>query len=59
MKLEVYNLLGELVTELINEGLSAGSHQIQFNADNLQSGTYYYRISTDNFTEVRKMVLLK
>jgi hypothetical protein len=59
VSLEVYDILGRLVAELINEKMSSGFHQMTFNGADLNSGTYYYRISTDQFTEVRKMVLLK
>lgn len=57
--LKVYNTLGEQITTLVNKELSVGFHQVNFNAENLQSGTYFYRIQANNFTEVRKMILLK
>jgi hypothetical protein len=59
VKLSVYNLLGEVVTELVNTNLEAGSHQYQFNANNLTSGIYFYSISVNGFTEVKKMNLIK
>ena len=62
VKLLVYNTLGELVTELINSELSAGQHQIIFDAsryNGLSSGVYYYTLFTDKFSLSKGMVLLK
>ena len=65
VKLAVYNLLGQQITELVNTIKSQGSHSVQFNAANLSSGIYYYKItavstnSNKQFTEVKKMTLLK
>ncbi|KAB2845743.1 MAG: T9SS type A sorting domain-containing protein [Melioribacteraceae bacterium] len=57
--LGIYNILGELVTTLINQNLSAGKYEIEFDASNLTSGIYYYRLLTNNFTQTRKMLLVK
>ncbi len=59
VKLNVYNLLGEKVASLINNNLSAGTHTAKFNANNLSSGVYIYKLDTPEFTETRKMLLLK
>ncbi|MCF6270729.1 MAG: T9SS type A sorting domain-containing protein [Melioribacteraceae bacterium] len=59
VKLNIYNILGEVVSELINENLEAGFHQYQFNAINLPSGIYFYSISVNGFTKVKKMNLIK
>lgn len=59
VSLNVYNVLGERVASLINQVLSSGLHEINFNAENLQSGTYYYALKTDLTTDVKKMILLK
>lgn len=59
VNLSVYNILGQLVTTLVNDNLDAGSHQIQFNAANLASGVYLYHINADDFSETRKMILQK
>ncbi len=56
--IRIYNVLGQLVSTLLDENLSAGSYEKEFNASNLQSGVYFYRLETDNFTDVKKMVLL-
>lgn len=55
---DVINLLGQKVYS-VNGNYSAGSHVIEWNADDLASGVYYYRIITDSFTDTKKMLLLK
>jgi len=57
--LRVYNILGELVTELIHEEKDAGSYSVTFGASNLSSGIYIYRLETSDFIDLRKMTLLK
>jgi hypothetical protein len=53
-------MLGELVKELINEKVAAGSHEFAFNSDNLPSGSYVYRLEANNeYIGAKKMVLLK
>ncbi len=59
VKLIVYNSLGQEVSTLINSTQDAGVHNINFNASNLTSGLYFYRIEAGNFTQVKKMILLK
>lgn len=59
VKLAVYNLLGELVATLINNQLSAGFYEVEFNATSLPSGMYIYSIETPVFKEVKKMMLMK
>jgi photosystem II stability/assembly factor-like uncharacterized protein len=59
VKLSVYNLLGREVANLVNEKLSAGSYAYDFNGEVLSSGVYYYKMETENFSETKKMVLLK
>ncbi len=57
--LEVYNLLGERVSILVNKQMPAGSFNVQFNGTALPSGMYLYRMHANNFSSVRKMLLLK
>lgn len=57
--LKVYNLLGQEVATLVNENKVAGNYNINFNASNLSSGVYLYRIDSGNFTSVKKLTLLK
>ena len=59
VKLIVFNTLGQVVSELVNEKLDAGYHSFDFNASNLSSGVYYYRLETENFVSVKKMMLIK
>ena len=57
--LEVYNILGDEVATLVNEEKPAGLYEVEFNGENLSSGTYYYRFRSGTYFEVRKMILLK
>jgi hypothetical protein len=58
--LKVYNVLGQLVEKVIdNRQLDAGVHQVTFDGSRLASGIYFYRIETEKFTQVKRMVLLK
>jgi len=59
VKLSVYNLVGEELTVLVNKEVSAGIYEVIFNAANLPSGTYFYRLQTSNSVQTKKMVLLK
>jgi hypothetical protein len=57
--LKVYNILGEEVVTLLDGYTSSGTQEVQFNAANLASGIYFYRLTTGNFTEVKKMMVMK
>ncbi len=57
--LTIFNSLGEKIEELVNEVKEPGVHSIQFNAQDLSSGTYIYRIITNDYVQTKKMVLLK
>lgn len=58
--LKIYNLQGKEVTTLLNnKEMQAGNHEIQFDAINLSSGMYFYRLITNTFSETKKMILLK
>ena len=59
VNLTVYNLLGEQVAELINGFREAGVHTINFNAENLISGLYIYKIEANGMVQSRKMLLVK
>jgi len=59
VKLVVYNLLGEQVAELVNGFKEAGVHTINFNAENINSGIYIYKLETTGFLQTRKMSLVK
>ena len=57
--LSVYDVLGNLVTTLVNENQEIGSYTINFNAGELSSGIYYYKLQVGDFVAVKKMLLLK
>ncbi len=59
VKLSIYNTLGEEVGNLINEKKDAGIYSIDFNAKNLPSGVYLYRLETNGYTQTKKMLLVK
>lgn len=59
VKLSVYNTLGKEVAVLVNEELAAGQYNLAWNGAGQSSGVYYYRLETEGFTEVRKMMLIK
>ena len=59
VNLKIYNVLGQEVTNLVNEFMEAGSHSVSWDAARYSSGVYFYRISAENFTETKKMMLLK
>lgn len=56
---KVYDVLGKEVKTLIKEDLAAGNYNVDFNANNLPSGIYFYRLSVNNFNITKKMVLIK
>jgi hypothetical protein len=56
---KVFNVLGEEAATLVNSVQSAGVHRIQFNGENLNGGVYFYQLKAGNFSETRRMVLLK
>ena len=59
VKLAVYDMLGREVSSLVNEQLQPGTYEYEFDAIGLNSGVYFYKISTEGFSEVKKMILLK
>jgi photosystem II stability/assembly factor-like uncharacterized protein len=57
--LKVYDLLGREVATLVNEEKPAGEYEVEFNATNLPSGIYFYQLKAGDFSETKKMILLK
>ena len=57
--MKVYNLLGQEVSTLVDEYKNAGTYKVDFNASNLSSGVYFYKIDAGNYTNVKKMILMK
>lgn len=59
VKLEVYDILGNKVRDLVNEVKDSGDYGVEFKSDNLSSGIYFCKISVNNFTSIQKMILMK
>ncbi len=63
LAINIYNLLGEKVTTLLNSELKAGFHEVNFNSAStgysLASGVYIYTLESKNYTKVKKMILMK
>jgi hypothetical protein len=65
VSLIVYDVLGRSIAELIpplrggQEGLSPGNYEVTFDASDLSSGIYFYKLSAGNFTKTNKMILIK
>jgi photosystem II stability/assembly factor-like uncharacterized protein len=57
--LSVFDITGRLVTSLVNERLQPGSYEVKFDGTGYSSGIYFYRLSTENFTDTKKMMLVK
>lgn len=58
-KLAVYDLLGNQITTLVKQKLSAGAHSVNFDATNLPSGVYLYALSSGSYSSTKKMMLIK
>ena len=59
VKLIIYDLLGREVTTLVNESLKPGTYETEWDGSNFASGIYFYSLITDEFTETKRMVLIK
>ena len=57
--LEVYNMLGQRVAQVVNRAQAAGTYEVQFDASHLSSGVYLYTLSSGGFIQTRKMTLLR
>ncbi|MDZ7625551.1 MAG: LamG-like jellyroll fold domain-containing protein [Ignavibacteriaceae bacterium] len=57
--IKVYDVLGTEVATLVNEDKSAGSYEVDFNASQLSSGIYFYKLQAGSFVETKKMILIK
>ena len=58
-KLYIYDILGRLVDSPVNGELNAGRYEISFDASKLSSGVYFYKLVTNEFTDTRKMLMIK
>ena len=59
VNLKVFNILGHEISTLVNRTQSAGAYSVAFDATNLPSGVYLYRLDADGFSSYRKMMLIK
>jgi len=59
VKIAVYDVSGKLVSILADDNFAAGTYETEFNGKNLASGVYFYRMINGDFSEVRKMILIK
>ena len=59
VSIKVYDVLGKEIATLVNEVKTSGLHEVDFNASNLSSGIYLYKMTVNNFTQTRKMIVLK
>lgn len=59
VSLKIYNTMGQEVATLVNEAKEIGSYEVNFDAQKLSSGVYFYEINSGNFTSTKKMILMK
>ncbi len=59
VQLKVFDILGKEVTELVNKNQEPGNYNLTFDASNLPSGIYFYRLTSGNYSAIKKLILLK
>lgn len=59
VQLDVFNILGQKITSIVSAKQPAGMYTVEWDASKVSSGLYYYRLNTDHFQRVRKMILLR
>lgn len=59
VKLTVFDITGKVIDRLVDGELSAGTYNADFNASSLSSGAYFYKLETEGFTDIKKMILVK
>ncbi len=59
VKLVIFDIIGREIQTLVNEQLNPGTYEVTFDAGSLPSGIYFYKLSTRNFVETKKMILIK
>ena len=57
--LKVYDVMGKEVAMLVNDRLQAGTYEVKFNGSMLNSGVYFYRLTTEGFSETKRMLMIK
>jgi photosystem II stability/assembly factor-like uncharacterized protein len=58
-EIKIFNSLGQEISTLVNQNLQAGNYEVNWDASNIPSGVYFYRINSDDFTQTNKMILIK
>ncbi len=59
VNLRVFDIMGREVDKLVSQNMTAGNYSVQFDGKNLSSGVYFYKLESENFSEVKKMSLIK
>ncbi len=59
VSLKIYDLLGGVIIVLVDDFLTAGEHKFSFDASELSSGSYFYKLETPKYSEIKKMIVLK
>ena len=59
VELKIYDLLGREITSLVNEEKDAGKYSIRFNGNDLASGIYFYKLTAGNYSQTKKLILMK
>ncbi|MBE2254574.1 MAG: T9SS type A sorting domain-containing protein [Ignavibacteria bacterium] len=57
--LNVYDVTGKLISKILNDKFKSGNYEVTFNASNLPSGVYFYKLESNNYSESKKMILIK
>lgn len=59
VSLKVFDIMGREVAKLVSQSMNAGNYSVEFDGSKLSSGVYFYKLESDNFSEVKKMSLIK
>jgi hypothetical protein len=59
VKLVVYDILGKEIASLVNQQLNPGTYEAEWEGSNYPSGVYFYKLTASNFTETKRMVMMK
>ena len=59
VKIDIYNSTGQLVNSLLDKNMAAGNHSIEWNASDMASGIYFYKIRVEGMEAVKRLILLK
>ncbi len=59
VNISIYNIIGQRITTLVNRMYAPGAYSVQFNAGNMPSGIYFYRLTSNDYVDIKKMILMK